>query len=253
MILPAPFHSYWVSALVNHFWQSTVFVVGVWLMTIVLRRDQARTRYVLWMLASVKFLVPFSILIAAGEWLHPAAPVAGPAPAFLAAMSGFTQPVSTGESVPHLAAVVSSTSAVAGAPAVAANRVDLLPIALLALWILGMCFLVVRWAWGWWRLRKVVRDASPVSLQCGMPVRSTRIRLEPGVFGVVDPVLLLPETIRERPSGSQLDAIIAHELFHRPRQLDGDRAHARGGRLLILSAGIEDWQTPFRRAGAGLR
>jgi hypothetical protein len=36
MILPAPFHSYWVSGLANHLWQSTIFVVGVWLLTIVL-------------------------------------------------------------------------------------------------------------------------------------------------------------------------------------------------------------------------
>lgn len=214
MILPAPFHSYWVSGLVNHLWQSTVFVVGVWLLTIVLRRNQARTRYFLWMLASVKFLVPFSILIVAGEWLHPAAPVAGPAPAFLTAMGGFAQPVSVLQSAPHVAAMMSKVPAVAGAPAVAANRVDLLPIALLALWILGTCFLLVRWARGWWRLRKVVRDASPVALNCGLPVRSTRVRLEPGVFGVFHPVLLLPETIRERLSDTQLDAIVSHELCH---------------------------------------
>ena len=61
---------------------------------------------------------------------------------------------------------------------------------------------------------KVARDASPVALNCGLPVRSTRVRLEPGVFGVVHPVLLLPELIRERLSDSQLDAIITHELWH---------------------------------------
>ena len=154
MILPAPFHSYWVSALVNHLWQSTVFVVGVWLLTIVLRRNQARTRYFLWMLASVKFLVPFSILIAAGEWLHPAAPVVGTAPGFLTAMGGFTQPVSLGESAPQVAAVASNPHALAGAPAIAAGRVDLVPIALLGLWILGTCFLLVRWAWSWRRLAR---------------------------------------------------------------------------------------------------
>jgi len=214
MIFPAPFHSYWVSAVANHLWQSTVFAAAVWLVTIVLRRNQARTRFFLWMLASVKFLVPFSILIAAGEWLHPATPVAGGAPAFLTAMGGLTQPVSVGESAPHLAGVVSSASALAGAPAIAANRVDVLPIVLLALWIFGTCFLFARWAWGWWRLRKVVRDACPVALNCGLPVRSTPTRLEPGVFGVLRPVLLLPQTIRERLSDAQLDAIIAHELCH---------------------------------------
>ena len=83
MIFPALLHSYWVSAVVNHLWQSTVLVAGAWLLTIALRRNQARTRYFLWMLASAKFLVPFSILIAAGEWLHPASSAPGPGPAFV--------------------------------------------------------------------------------------------------------------------------------------------------------------------------
>lgn len=214
MIFPAPFHSPWITAVVNHLWQSTVFVAAAWLLTIVLRRNQARTRYFLWMLASAKFLAPFSILIAAGEWLHSAAPVAGPAPAFLTAMDGFTQPVSGVESAPHAAAMAWSAHAVAGAPAIAASRVDVIPVVLLAVWISGTIFLLLRWAWGWWGLRKVVRDASPVALSCGVPVRSSRTHLEPSVFGVLHPVLLLPDTIRERLSDSQLDAIITHELCH---------------------------------------
>ncbi|HEX4002139.1 MAG TPA: M56 family metallopeptidase [Candidatus Acidoferrales bacterium] len=212
MNFPTLLHSYWASAVVNHLWQSTVFVAGVWLLTIALRRHQARTRYFLWMLASVKFLVPFSVFIAAGEWLHPAAPVAEPA--FLMAMGSFTQPVSAGESARHVAAMVSNAPAIAGAPAIAANRADLLPMVLLSVWIVGTLFLLARWVWAWWRLRKVVGDASPVALSCGLPVRSTRARLEPGVFGVFHPVLLLPETIREQLNEAQLDAIVTHELCH---------------------------------------
>lgn len=36
-------------------------------MTLALRKDHARVRYLVWMAASVKFLVPFSLMIAAGE------------------------------------------------------------------------------------------------------------------------------------------------------------------------------------------
>ncbi|MGO9589321.1 MAG: TIGR03435 family protein [Candidatus Acidiferrales bacterium] len=110
-------------------------------------------------------------------------------------------------------ALGSGASSVAGASSIA-NRVDLLPIALLAIWIFGTCFLLARWAWRWWSLREVVRTALPVTLNCELPVRSTRLHLEPGVFGVLRPVLLLPEGIRERLSETQLDAIIAHELCH---------------------------------------
>src|SRR5450631_3471532 len=60
----------WTAALFNHLWQSTVVVLIAWLLTLILRRNQARTRYWLWMIASVKFLVPFSLLIVGGEWLR---------------------------------------------------------------------------------------------------------------------------------------------------------------------------------------
>jgi uncharacterized protein (TIGR03435 family) len=38
--------------------------------------------------------------------------------------------------------------------------------------------------------------------------------IEPGVFGILRPVLLLPEGIAERLNQTQLDAILAHELCH---------------------------------------
>jgi bla regulator protein blaR1 len=38
--------------------------------------------------------------------------------------------------------------------------------------------------------------------------------VEPGVFGIFRPVLLLPEGIAERLSAAQLEAILAHELCH---------------------------------------
>ena len=38
--------------------------------------------------------------------------------------------------------------------------------------------------------------------------------LEPGVFGIVQPVLILPEGITSRLTESQLNAILAHEMCH---------------------------------------
>jgi hypothetical protein len=50
----------------NHLWQSTLFAAAAWLMTIALRRNGAQTRYRVWLAASLKFLVPFSLLVAMG-------------------------------------------------------------------------------------------------------------------------------------------------------------------------------------------
>ena len=52
--------------LANHLWQSSVFALAAYLLTLTLRKNRAQVRYWLWLAASVKFLLPFSILIAAG-------------------------------------------------------------------------------------------------------------------------------------------------------------------------------------------
>ncbi len=57
----------------NHLWQSTLFAVAAGLLTFVLRKNHARARYWLWLAASVKFLVPFSLLVSVGShlaWSH---------------------------------------------------------------------------------------------------------------------------------------------------------------------------------------
>src|SRR5260221_442816 len=53
----------------NHLWQSTVFAAAAGLLTLTLRKNHARARYWLWLAASVKFLIPFSLLINLGNLL----------------------------------------------------------------------------------------------------------------------------------------------------------------------------------------
>jgi bla regulator protein BlaR1 len=64
------FSALWTSlapTLGNHLWQSTLFAVAAGLLTFVLRENHARTRYLLWLSASVKFLFPFSLLVGIGS------------------------------------------------------------------------------------------------------------------------------------------------------------------------------------------
>jgi uncharacterized protein (TIGR03435 family) len=77
---------------------------------------------------------------------------------------------------------------------------------------------VVLFSW-WQRWRSVhvaVRAASrlPMRLKTGIPVLSSPAALEPGVFGIVRPVLLLPEGITDHLAPAHLDAVLAHELCH---------------------------------------
>src|SRR5260370_11548651 len=71
----APFlRSDFMLALANHLLQSTLFAAVAALVAMSLRKNQARTRYWIWLAASVKFVVPFFLFISLGRWLavsHP--------------------------------------------------------------------------------------------------------------------------------------------------------------------------------------
>jgi uncharacterized protein (TIGR03435 family) len=47
---------------------------------------------------------------------------------------------------------------------------------------------------------------------------STPLRLEPGVFGIFRPVLILPEGMAEYLTTAQFDSVLAHELCHAQRR-----------------------------------
>ena len=57
------------AALGNHLWQSTLFAGTAGLLALTLRKNQARARYWVWLAASVKFLIPFSLLVEIGNRL----------------------------------------------------------------------------------------------------------------------------------------------------------------------------------------
>ena len=55
-----------LTPLFNHLWQSTLFAVVAGLLTLVLRKNHARVRHGVWLAASIKFLIPISLLISLG-------------------------------------------------------------------------------------------------------------------------------------------------------------------------------------------
>src|SRR6266550_3304935 len=94
--------------LVDHLWQSTLCVGVAALLARALRHNRAAARHWIWLAASIKFLVPFSALVALGRqfgWAA-AAPLAQPAIAFVADALG--QPFSSAASAIPRAAVRSS-------------------------------------------------------------------------------------------------------------------------------------------------
>src|SRR5580658_5354933 len=87
-----------------HLWASTVFAGVVALLTLMLRQNAARVRHWLWLAASVKFLIPFSLLVGLGS--HFGIRTAAP-PQVTYVMEGVRQQLSP--PVVHLAARPSSS------------------------------------------------------------------------------------------------------------------------------------------------
>jgi len=186
-------------ALFDHLWQSTLFAGFAGMLTLALRKNRARVRHGVWLAASFKFLIPLSVLIALGnhvEWRK--APDTIPS-SFSVVIDEVSQPFA-GASVPLLP------------PAPAARN----PLAetLLSIWACGFIGIICAWCVRWRRVRAAVRAGSPVPLD--IPVRAicSPTFFEPGIFGILQPVLLLPEGIFDRLTPGQLASVIAHELCH---------------------------------------
>jgi len=190
----------YLSPLANHLWQSTLCAAVAWLLTLALRRNRAAVRYWLWLAASAKFLIPFSLLVSAGSQLgwRAAPAVTGPQLSFV--MEEIGQPFAAPPPTVRRAGERSAT--------------DWLPAILFGVWLCGFTITSVSWV-RWWRtIRAIRRSATPLSLNLPIPVMSSSARLEPGVFGIRKPVLLLPEGITARLTPRQLEAVLAHELCH---------------------------------------
>ena len=185
----------------NHLWQSTLFAIAVWLITLTLRKNRAAVRHRLWLAATVKFLVPFSLLAGIGSHFQWETSVTTP-PAVSTIVETISQPFS-----------VSGPSVVPPGTASAPQASPILAV-IISVWICGIAASLFWWFARWRQVRRAVRLAAPSDLVGPVKVMYGPARFEPGVFGVFRPVLLLPEGITQRLSPAQLQAVLAHELCH---------------------------------------
>src|SRR5437867_2527203 len=57
------------AAIANHLWQSTIVTLVAGMLALMLRKNGAHVRYWIWFAASVKFLIPLSLLVSLGTEL----------------------------------------------------------------------------------------------------------------------------------------------------------------------------------------
>lgn len=209
-----------LQAVGNHLWQSTVFAALVGLATLAFRKNGAAVRHALWLAASVKFLVPFAALIAVGPLagLRPPAPlVQRDVPIIVDAVS---QPFA------HL-----DVQPAAGAPAGTWDGLETTVSVIAGLiWVAGSVLVLAAWWVRWRRVAAITRRAA--AIESGREVDALRsierkagitrpialvasdASLEPGIFGIVRPVLVWPRTIASHLDQDQIVTILTHEVSH---------------------------------------
>lgn len=190
-----------IGTLANHLWQSTVFAVAVGLFTVAFRKNHAQVRFQLWLCASLKFLVPFSLLMSLGShWeLGPAAKRVA-APVVSAAMIPMSQPFPKLDLQPALSS--------------ASRTRDWLAIAIVGGWVCGFAIIAVVRLRDWRRIKAALRASTQMNISANVEVRTSPGLLEPGAVGWLHPVLLLPTGIEDYLPPAQLKAVLAHELCH---------------------------------------
>jgi len=197
-----------LTALGNHLWQSTLFAAVAALLTLSLRNCHAGVRYWIWLAASLKFLLPFSLLVGLGShlaWFR-GLPLTNIRLHFAIEVIAGVQPENVGPIFARL-----------------------LP-ALAGIWLCGFLAVFSLWYLRWRKLITETRSARPLRTgrevetlrriehilgrQKRIEIRLSRASIEPGIFGIIRPVLIWPEGISMHLEDAQLEAILTHEIQH---------------------------------------
>src|ERR1700722_11832436 len=150
----------------NHLLQSTVFAGVVGLLTLAFRKNRAQVRYWLWLSASIKFLIPFAVLLSVGNALEKWAPADTQkfaTPAVSSTLEQFSEPLLYRESVPALPST--------------GETIHWIPVTLLVVWLCGTLTIALIRFRSWLRIRHAVRAATATDIRIDVEVR-----VSPGLF-----------------------------------------------------------------------
>jgi TonB family protein len=213
--------AWWWPRFADHLWQTTIFALIVLVAATVLRRGPARWRHAFCLLASTKFIIPAALFV------------------FLAQESGIRsfpilrliQPAEQNA----LSLVTEPAVTFASAYEVTVFATDFTPpnaiyLALTIVWLAGTASIALLWlirrrrfryslrpgltirAGREWSVLERARESLDMKREVGLMI-STR-RIEPGVWRVWRPIIILPGSMTTLLDDSELEAILLHELIH---------------------------------------
>jgi len=218
---------WWWPKFADHLWQTTLFVLVVMVASFALRRGPARLRHNFWLLASAKFVIPTVLFVFFAQQAG-----IGSLPLFRSAqhaednsllVTGVTQPVSALAFNYELTVVATTVS----------NHQEVY-FALSVVWLAGCATLL--FVWGirrrkFWRSLKLgrrletgrewqvlarAREILHLKGEVGLVI--SPLKIEPAVWRVWRPVVVMPASIANQLDEEELEAIMLHELVHIQRR-----------------------------------
>ena len=210
--------SFWI-ALGNHLWQATLFGLLIVSLLLILKKFPARIRFYIGWIGLLKFVLPSALFIfLLGDGIR----------------SAFTSKSVLTESILSISAKFSEPLFLFNSPDTLSLETrfpyENIFILLGLIWISGSLALFIFWQLKVRQLRNQIKEnAEPVSepitsrlntlketlgLKCQVSALLVKKDIEPGVFGVFRPNLILTGKLLQEFSDEELDAILIHELMH---------------------------------------
>src|SRR5262249_10271593 len=148
--------------------------------TLGLKENRAALRHRLWLIASIKFLIPFSLLTTLGSYFPWERSFTTPSavPVIIKTIDGPFMHAET--SVEELDAPSPAASLQPSASLESTLGENWIPVVLVSLWTCGFAGSLLWWLIGWNRLRSTLRSATLMSLDFPIPVMTSSAKLEPG-------------------------------------------------------------------------
>jgi bla regulator protein blaR1 len=204
--------------LVNHLWQATLFAGIAFAAAVVLHRAPARVRYTIWMLASLKFILPSALFVSLARLLG------FDASAFLLSIAWASgNPLGLLHRQEQIFNVVGTSGAGFGS-------VHPLLIGASIVWLSGTLVFIAIWMKRQIGFHRKLRECEEVTTgreletlnklkaKLGIQkeiklIRSKEIT-EPGVWGIWRPVIVFSTKMSSQLTDSELETVFLHELAH---------------------------------------
>ncbi|MBV8149244.1 MAG: pentapeptide repeat-containing protein [Candidatus Eremiobacteraeota bacterium] len=217
----------------NALWEGALLVVGVWLLLRVWSGVNASTRYLIWSATLVAIvIVPIATTL---PFLAQSSPASFPVTKKVVRVAPVTHTLTTAPSASRTAQAPTQSATPALPPRFRVTMPPIAAVAIFALWAVLALIALVRLAIGLMRLEQLKRDALPLPVEYrdamdrwGVAKKGSRdVRLcvsdeidVPVAVGLFDAMILIPRSLLERLSASEIDQISLHELAHLRRADD---------------------------------